>query len=398
MAANARRTKGAGGAFKDKNGTWHFRREIDPDPATGKRRYIEATGKVKSEARARFDEKVSEYERTGMIRSTTSPYVRDYANRWMEDHRKDVKPNTWGNENSWMRAMCEHIGGIRLAALRADDIQRMIRGLQRGRSQSTINCYLSVLSAMLDDAEYEGLIDITPMRHVKRRKNRKRTRAVLSSDDPKRLLAAVYEYQSATDTVEERDMWRLMFELAFSTGMRPGERYALMPFQLERRHGVPGINVCQQIQRYTGGEQAVIPAWLTATHLYGCRWLTTPKSERGNRFIPISEDLWRRLWEHVACWGIGDRQLMFANAYGRPLMGETERKRWRRCLEAAGLPSVDVYSARHWLSTVIGESGASDDERMLIMGHADIETTARYTHWSPQALARTMSAVPDLGA
>ncbi|MBT1170116.1 tyrosine-type recombinase/integrase [Bifidobacterium sp. SO4] len=402
MTTTRRRTKGAGGVFKDSKGTWHFRREVEPDPATGARRYIESTGKVKAEARARFEAKVAEYERTGLIRSSNSPFVRDYAERWMAEHRNHIKPNSWQSENGWMRTMCERIGGLRLDELKPEHILKLERFLGRTRARSTVRCHLSVLSAMLKDAEYEGLIESNPMRHLRLPRARRRPRPILGPDEPARLISSTGSYESGSnggnsDTPEMRDMWNLMFTLAFATGMRPGERYGLMPFQLERRNGVPGIFVCQQVQRYAGGVDAVIPDWLDATHLYGDRWLTTPKSERGNRFVPVSEKLWNRLWGHVAMWGIGPRQLMFANAWGRPLTFNVEKVRWRKCLAAGGLPDVDMYSARHWTSTMIGESGAADDERMLIMGHADIETTAMYTHWRPEALARTMSrAIPDL--
>lgn len=400
MAAR-RRTKGAGGVFKDAKGTWHFRREMGTDPRTGARRYIEATGKVKAEARARFEAKVAEYERTGLIRSAKGPLVRDYAERWMEEHRGQIKPNSWQSERGWMRIMCEQVGGIRLAELRAEDIERLEHSLLRTRARSTVRSYLSVLSAMLGDATREGLVESNPMDRVRMPRSRRKARPTLAPDEPARLISSTGTYRTGSnggnsDTPEMRDMWNLMFTLAFSTGMRPGERYGLMPFQLERRRGVPGIFVCQQVQRYSGGADAVIPDWLDAVHLCGDRWLTTPKSERGNRFIPVSEKLWSRLWEHVAAWGIGPRQLMFANAWGRPLSLGVELVRWKRCLEASGLPDVGVYSARHWTSTMIGESGAADDERMLIMGHADIETTALYTHWSPEALSRTMGrAIPD---
>ena len=54
-------------------------------------------------------------------------------------------------------------------------------------------------------------------------------------------------------------MWALLFELAFASGMRAGERYALMPYELERRDGVPGIFVQRQIQQYGLPGEAVIP-------------------------------------------------------------------------------------------------------------------------------------------
>lgn len=88
----------------------------------------------------------------------------------------------------------------------------------------------------------------------------------------------------------------LLFELAFAAGMREGERYALMPYELERRDGVPGIHVQQQIQAYGLPDKVVIPNWLNASHPYGILWLTTPKTHAANRFVPIGESLWTRLW------------------------------------------------------------------------------------------------------
>lgn len=402
MTKTTRRTRCAGSVFKDSRGLWHFRRQLDPDPAIGTRRSIEATGRVKGEARARFNAKVEEYERTGVIRTSRGPYVKDYIDRWLDQHRDEVKPNTWTNERGWMNLVCTHIGRLRLTELRPEHIQTMIRTLSRTRKPSSIRCYMSVLTAALDAAERAGLIPASPTRRVQTPKPRKPTRAILADDEPRQLIESAAKPAAAPgqydDTPEEREMWGLMFELAFATGMRPGERYALMPYQLERRRGTPGINVCQQIQRYTDGPNARIPEWLDATHLTGRAWLTTPKSQNGNRFIPLSEQLWNRLWNHIAAWGIGPHQLMFANGFGRPILRDTEALRWKRALADAGLSTdITIYSARHWLSTEIAEAGASDDERMLIMGHADLSTTARYTYWSPQALGKVIGrAVPDL--
>lgn len=88
------------------------------------------------------------------------------------------------------------------------------------------------------------------------------------------------------DSVE---VWALLFELAFTSGMRAGERYALMPYELELRDGMPGIFVQQQIQEYGRPGDAVIPKWLDAEHLYGILWLTTPKTRAATRFVPIPQ-------------------------------------------------------------------------------------------------------------
>ena len=75
MTDTRRRTRGAGSVFRDKNGTWHYRRELDRDPATGRPRRIEAKGRTKAEARTRFDAKAAEMELCApeKVSSTTQP-------------------------------------------------------------------------------------------------------------------------------------------------------------------------------------------------------------------------------------------------------------------------------------------------------------------------------------
>ena len=396
MTTAKRRTKGAGSVFKDGRGLWHFRKEITPDPRTGGRRIIEVTGKVKADARTRFEAKVAQYERTGVIRTTKGPTMGGYAERWMQSHRRHVKPTTYSNEIGWVRTMCAHIGGIRVTELKPSDIQTMIDDLLTTRKARTVNAYLSVLNCMLDDAEREDLIQTNPMRRIRTPKTRQYERPILDPEDPRKLIDTAKTALAGKDGPDEGEMWSLMFELAFSTGMRPGERYALMPRQLERRHGIPGINVCQQVQRYRGGKNASIPTWLNARHLCGDRWLTTTKTDKGKRFIPITEHLWDKLWNHIAKWGIDNNQLIFANTYGRPIDSEVESLRWHTALDKAGLPDVDMYSARHWLSTALAETGANDDERTTIMGHTSISTTSIYTHWSTQALHNAMTLATDI--
>ena len=89
----SRRTKGAGGIIHRADGRWEFRREIGRDPATGKRRFIAASGRTKADARERFGAKVAEMERTGLLPGAKSPYLKDYAERWLEEYRLNVKPS-----------------------------------------------------------------------------------------------------------------------------------------------------------------------------------------------------------------------------------------------------------------------------------------------------------------
>lgn len=99
----SRRTKGAGGIIHRADGRWEFRREIGRDPATGKRRFIAASGRTKADARERFGAKVAEMERTGLLPGAKSPYLKDYAERWLEEYRLNVKPTTYRTRVSFVK-------------------------------------------------------------------------------------------------------------------------------------------------------------------------------------------------------------------------------------------------------------------------------------------------------
>nr|WP_241520154.1 N-terminal phage integrase SAM-like domain-containing protein [Bifidobacterium catulorum] len=130
MATNGRRrTKGAGSIIHRKDGSWEFRREIGRDPATGRRRFITAKGKTKADARERFDAKIDELGRTGRLPGGRSPYLRDYAECWLDEYRMHVKPTTYRTRAGRIKACMEVIGCVRLADLTADHIRKCMRVL-----------------------------------------------------------------------------------------------------------------------------------------------------------------------------------------------------------------------------------------------------------------------------
>lgn len=252
-ATKRRRTKGAGGVFRDKAGKWHFRTEITADPGTGRRRIIETTGLVKSDARQRHENKLREYERTGIIHSNQSPYLRDYIIRWCGQRRRDLKPNTWYNLDKRCNIIANIIGGVRLAELTPAHVRLMMDRLGRTRAPRTVREYHGILKQALDDAELEELIDRNPCRRVRPPRYEETPQRILGESQPKELIAAAVKAPMAGgrrgphDSPEDTEMWAILFELAFATGMREGERYALMPYELELRDGIPGIFVQQQL-------------------------------------------------------------------------------------------------------------------------------------------------------
>lgn len=397
-----KRTPGSGSVFKDGNGVWHFRKDLGKDPATGKRRTIQAKGRTKAEARERFEAKLAELERTGLLPGGKSPYLVDYADRWLADYRTRVKPTTYRTRAGRIKACTDVIGHVRLKDLTPEHIRHCMRVLGERLAPSTLKDHFVSLKMVLDQAELEELIPVDPCRRVRPPRVERRETDVLGPDQPRRMIEAVSSMplarRGARPVEDVLEMWALLFEVAFETGMREGERYAIMPFELELRDGQPGIHVRQQIQRYGRPGEVEIPNWLEATHLSGTLWLTTPKTPAAERFVPVSGSLWERLWKWIRDNGIGSRELVFTSARGNPVCSSTERYQWCKALKAAGLPQVKIHSARHWMATMAARANMPDDARIAVMGHTSMQMTMRYTHRDAASLGQLMAAaIPDLG-
>ena len=401
MAAR-RRTPGAGSVFRDKNGTWHYRKDLGVDPATGKRRMLQAKGSTKAEARERFEAKLAEMERTGLVPGAKSPYLVDYTERWLRDYRTRVKPNTYRTREGRLKTCNEVIGYVRLRELTSEHVRHCMRVLGERLAPSTLKDHFVSLKMLLDDAEPEELIPVDPCRKVRPPRVEPKEVRILAPDQPKRMIESTVRMpetkRGSVETADGLEMWALLFELAFASGMREGERYALMPYELELRDGQPGINVQRQIQRYGRPGEVEIPNWLEATHITGTLWLTTPKTRAARRFVPISTQLWNRLWDWIRANNIGMRDFVFTSARGNPVCSSTERYQWMKALKAAGLPQVKIHSARHWMATMAARANMPDDARIAVMGHTSMQMTMRYTHRDAASLGRLMAAaIPDLG-
>ena len=121
--------------FKDANGVWHYRKDLGRDPSTGRRRTVGAKGRTKADARARFNVKLAELERTGLLPGGKSPELADYTERWLADYRTRVKPTTYRTREGRLKACNEVIGHVRLKDLTPEHIRlrkaildRTIRG------------------------------------------------------------------------------------------------------------------------------------------------------------------------------------------------------------------------------------------------------------------------------
>jgi integrase len=75
--------------------------------------------------------------------------------------------------------------------------------------------------------------------------------------------------------------------------------------------------------------------------------------------------------------------LVFCNAYGRPLDGSALRRRYRRAQAAAGVRPLRFHDLRHTFGSLLAANGVDVVAIQKAMGHSALATTSRYLHARP---------------
>jgi integrase len=112
--------------------------------------------------------------------------------------------------------------------------------------------------------------------------------------------------------------------------------------------------------------------------------LTTPKSGRG-RVVPMVSEVAAALAklgqrEHT----LGDDDLVFHGDVGTYLDASALRRRFRAAQKRAGLRQIRFHDLRHTFGTLAVRGAESIVELQAWMGHAEVRTTMRYTHYREQ--------------
>lgn len=126
----------------------------------------------------------------------------------------------------------------------------------------------------------------------------------------------------------------------------------------------------------------------------GRRVKATPKTDAGERDVPLGDDLVADLSKVMA-----DRPrdgLVFVEADGGPLDYSNWLKRvWNRAVADAGLsePLPTPHDCRHTYGTMLAEEGVPPHEIMALMGHSSLRAVERYIHARSVRLDRAREAL-----
>jgi integrase len=112
--------------------------------------------------------------------------------------------------------------------------------------------------------------------------------------------------------------------------------------------------------------------------------LTTPKSGHG-RVVPMVPEVAAALAGLAQrALSTGEDELVFPGEFGMYLDGSAPRRRFVAACARAGLRPIRFHDLRHTFGTLAVRGAESIEELQAWLGHAEVRTTMRYTHYREQ--------------
>ena len=295
--------------------------------------------------------------------------ARDYMS-WLE-RVKGAKPSTLADHGY---ALAESngttsgqvmlaLGGRPAAEVTPRDVENLLDTLAAsGASPRTINKRRALLGAVFTYGVKRAGVPGNPVRATdKRREPQRAALDTYSVAEVERLASALAEgrhrdRRAASDATQaENAQDAELVRVAAYTGLRQGELRALR-------------------WRDVGEDVITVSRALSA----GVESGTKGGRVRHVPLVPQAAEALERL--HARENFTAPEELVFCNWRGRALDPSALVTRFKRARDAAGLRPLRFHDLRHTYGSLLATGGVPVTEIQAAMGHADLQTTARYLH------------------
>ena len=300
----------------------------------------------------------------------------------------DLKPSTKANYlYIYDRFVRDGFGRKLLKDIRYSDVRKYYNELivKQGVQPMTVENIHTLIHPVFTMAVRDGIIRTNPadglMRELKRSNlwNMKE-RPPLTAEQ----ASAFLDYVEGSPTYNH---WLTLFVVFFGTGMRVSEVTGLRWEDIDLEKKEISVNHTLVYRKYPGEKS-------------GRLHVSTTKSEKGNRIIPMIgdvEDAFRAEYAHQQKVGFyaaevdGMCGFVFCGRYGTPLHqglinkailrivndynAEEEIKAAQENREPFLIPRFSCHNIRHTFATQLCENETNIKAIQEIMGHADIQTT-----------------------
>jgi integrase len=298
-----------------------------------------------------LERKVREYRQEEESNNLTFQAV---ADEWWEEHEKTLEYNTLHGYVAALKSANQYFGDIPIDTITAMDINEYLKMLQRQKyAQKTIANKFQIVRQVFAYAVLCGYVPVN---------------VSLSVSIPKKLKKQKREPASYDDISKIKNSNNLFAKLALYTGCRRGEllglKYEDIDFDKKQIHIVRSV--------YHEGDKPKIK---------------TPKTEAGNRIVPLIPELEKMLTK--------PKKGYIINFEGNPLTKRRAETMIKNMIKELDL-SCTLHQIRHAYATRLYELGIDVKSAQYIMGHADISTTQNiYTHISERKMVENIKKLED---
>lgn len=325
--------------------------------------------------------KAEELERRlkfGFIEDSSTAF-QDYAEGWLSRQRK-YAPSTLASYRRLLEVVYPFIGAIPLCKLRPLAIENMLSQLRKRKNrrgqpvrESTVQHYLSAVSAVLSDAKRNEIIQTNPARMIDLPTTNRMEQHIPTVQEVQRLLQAL--------SMEPRH-FRVFYLLAMATGCRRGELCALRWSDFRSvsggfiltvsrsRSSVPGKGIVEGSTKNGKSREVYLSSDLRGILLAYKRRKQMEADKQRRRLSPY----------------------LFTDEHGQLIHPDTFTKRLRKIYDAIGFPrEYHLHTLRHYFVTSLLHCGVDKQTVADLVGHADTGFLER-TYCHPQQAQKEQAA------
>ena len=325
--------------------------------------------------------KAEELERRlkfGFIEDSSTAF-QDYAEGWLSRQHK-YAPSTLASYRRLLEVVYPFIGAIPLCKLRPLAIENMLSQLRKRKNrrgqpvrESTVQHYLSAVSAVLSDAKRNEIIQTNPARMIDLPTTNRMEQHIPTVQEVQRLLQAL--------SMEPRH-FRVFYLLAMATGCRRGELCALRWSDFRSvsggfiltvsrsRSSVPGKGIVEGSTKNGKSREVCLSSDLRGILLAYKRRKQMEADKQRRRLSPY----------------------LFTDEHGQLIHPDTFTKRLRKIYDAIGFPrEYHLHTLRHYFVTSLLHCGVDKQTVADLVGHADTGFLER-TYCHPQQAQKEQAA------
>lgn len=303
--------------------------------------------------------------------------VEDLYKQWLDNKKYTVKRSTYLNLISrYEKYIGPFIGRLRLSDVKPFHCQHIFNTMrEKGLRSSSLGEVRHALNNLFTFATDNDLLIQNPLK--------KSVKSDIGKPQKEKRVLTKSEQSHLLNTIRG-STYELQYRLILQTGLRIGEAMGLKVQDIDFEHNF----------LYVRRTLSYDPE----THSH---YESTPKSESGNRKIPLTPEAVAILKEQLKRRSSGAVNLkwkdtVFLSARGLPIRHSDYDVALNRICKKANIPKISVHTLRHTFATRCIEANLNPKQLQTILGHSSLKVTMDlYVHPTDEASQEAIQQIAD---